>query len=197
MQAATAHVLFNVMGVLLFVAFIPQFAELIRDISPLSDKLSGLKQLAAITPRQIANAHTVFNIFNLLLFIGFTNTLAKIVLKIVPSKPVEIVPETTPKYLDSMYLDHPAMALDRVRLELGRVGEKVNNMIKDSFSTLIVGTKERIGSLRDRDEEIDVLTDAIALYLRNLSTENLIKPQPIYLQSYLGVAAPGNYCGCD
>ncbi len=189
MQAATAHVLFNVMGVLLFVAFIPQFADLIRDISPLSDKLSGLKQLAADTPRQIANAHTVFNIFNLLLFLGFTNTLAKIVLKIVPSKPVEIIPETTPKYLDSMYLDQPAMALDRVRLELGRVGKKVNGMIKDSFPTLIVGTKERIDSLRDRDEDIDVLTDAITLYLRNLSTENLVEPQPVYLQRYLGVSS--------
>lgn len=186
MQAAMAHILFNVGGVLLFVGFIPYFADLIRSISPLAEHLSGIERLAAETPRQIANAHTVFNVFNVLLFLGFTNTLARLVLKIVPPLPPEPVPETQPAYLDKMFLDQPSLALDRVRLELKRVGEKVLGMIKDSFPTLIVGTRERVASLQKRDEEIDALTDAILLYLRKLSTSNLVEPQPAYLQQYLG-----------
>ncbi len=188
MQAATVHVLFNVIGVLLFVGFIPQFADFIRSISPLSETLNGVSLLAADTPRQIANAHTVFNILNLVIFIGFTSTLAKVALKIVPAKPLEALPETIPKFLDEMFLDQPAMALDHVKLELGRVGEKLIGMIKDSYPTLTVGTKERIEDLHKRDKEIDALTDAITLYLRKLSTTNLVEPQPIYLQRYLGVA---------
>ena len=188
MQAATVHVLFNVIGVLLFVGFIPQFADFIRSISPVSETLNGVSLLSADTPRQIANAHTIFNVLNLIIFIGFTTTLAKIALKIVPSKPLEILPGTTPKYLDKMYLDQPAMALDRVKLELGRVGEKLIGMIKDSYPTLTVGTKERIDDLHKRDKEIDALSDAITLYLRKLATANLVEPQPVYLQRYLGVA---------
>ena len=186
MQAAMAHILFNVGGVLLFVGFIPQFADLVRHISPIASELTGIEQLAVETPRQLANAHTVFNIFNLVLFLGFTNTLAGIILRIVPPLPAAPVAESKPIYLDAMFLDQPAMALDRVRLELGRVGEKVLGMIKDSFPTLIVGTGERINSLHQRDEEIDALTDAILLYLRRLSTTNLVEPQPRHLQQYLG-----------
>ena len=188
MQAATVHVLFNVIGVLLFVGFIPQFADFIRSISPVSETLNGVSLLASDTPRQIANAHTIFNVLNLIIFIGFTTTLAKVALKIVPTKPLEILPETLPKYLDEMFLDQPAMALDRVKLELGRVGKKLIGMIKDSYPTLTVGTKERIDDLHKRDKEIDALSDAITLYLRKLATANLVEPQPVYLQRYLGVA---------
>ena len=188
MQAATAHVLFNVIGVLLFVGFIPQFAELVRHLSPVSDHLEGLSKLAADTPRQIANAHTFFNVFNLVLFLGFTNTLARVVLKIVPPLPPEPVPETTPHFLDDYYLDQPAMALERTRLELGRIGEKVIGMIRDSLPTLTVGTRERIHTLQKRDTEIDSLTDAVALYLRKLTTMNLVDPQPTFVHVYFGAA---------
>lgn len=188
MQAATVHVLFNVIGVLLFIAFIPQFADFIRGISPLSENINGVSQLAADTPRQIANAHTVFNVVNLVVFIGFTTTFAKVVLKLVPDKPQVPVSEVLPKYLDKMFLDQPAIALDHVKLELGRLGTKLIGMIKDSYPTLTVGTQERIDDLHKRDKEIDALADAIMLYLRKLSTSNLVEPQPVYLQRYLGVA---------
>jgi phosphate:Na+ symporter len=87
-----------------------------------------------------------------------------------------------------MFLDQPAMAFDRVRLELARVGDKVLVMVKDSFPTLLVGSRERILSLQKRDEEIDALTDAIVLYLRRLATADLVEPQPVYLQQHLGIA---------
>ena len=188
MQAATAHVLFNVIGVLLFVGFIPQYAELVRHLSPVSGDLEGLSQLAADTPRQIANAHTFFNVFNLVLFLGFTNTLAHVVLKIVPPLQPEPVAETEPKFLDSYYLDQPAMALERALLELERIGEKVIEMIRDSLPTLTVGTRERIQALQKRDTEIDSLTDAVALYLRKLTTMDLVDPQPGVVQTYFGAA---------
>lgn len=186
MQAATAHVLFNTIGVVLFVGFIPQYAELVRHVSPVTEGLEGLSQLAADTPRQIANAHTIFNVFNLLLFLGFTNTLARVVLKIVPPLPPEPLPETEPKFLDDYYLKQPAMALERTNLELERIGEKVRAMIRDSLPTLTVGTRERIEALQKRDIEIDSLTDAVTLYLRKLTTMDLVDPQPVFVQTYFG-----------
>ena len=69
---------------LLFVAFIPQFAELIREISPQLTEMAGKDRLAAEVPRQIANAHTVFNVANTILFLGITNSLARLVERLVP-----------------------------------------------------------------------------------------------------------------
>ena len=64
------RIIFNVLGVLVWLAFIPQLADVVRAISPSSDELQGLQQAAADIPRQIANAHTVFNIANLLVVAG-------------------------------------------------------------------------------------------------------------------------------
>jgi len=189
MQAATAHILFNTLGVILFIGFIPQLADFVRQMSPVSEGLSGIELLAADAPRQIANAHTVFNIANLVIFLGFTGVLAKIVLRIVPPLPPVPQPETETKFLDSMYLEQPSMALERVRLELERVGNKVNAMVRDSFPTLLVGTRDRIDALVERDNEVDSLTDALTLYLRELSTRDLVDPQPERLQVYLGVTS--------
>ncbi len=83
-QAAWIHVVFNIGGVLLWMFFIPQFAQLARGISPSANYLEGSARLAADTPRQIANAHTLFNVGNTFLFIWFTGPLAKLVDRIVP-----------------------------------------------------------------------------------------------------------------
>ena len=86
LQAAWAHIFFNVAGVMLWIFFIPEFANTVRAISPVSEQLEGLQRLAADTPRQIANAHTVFNVGNLLLFIWFTGPMGRLVNRIVPKK---------------------------------------------------------------------------------------------------------------
>jgi phosphate:Na+ symporter len=187
-QAAVAHILFNVTGVMLFIGFIPHFAELVRLVSPAAVELSGMQRLAADTPRQLANAHTIFNVFNLLLFLGFTNTLAGVVLRLVPPLPPAPPSETSPIFLDRMFLATPTVAFDRVHLELGRVSEKVLNMIRDSFPCLLVSTRERIVELQQHDQEIDAITDAIVLYLREIASSDLVSPQPIYLQQFLGFA---------
>jgi phosphate:Na+ symporter len=188
LQAATAHTLFNVIGVLLFAGFIPWFAELVRSISPVTEGLQGLEQLAADTPRQIANAHTVFNVINLFIFLGFTNSLASLVLRIVPTRPPAEVKSTEPVYLEDFYLHQPALALDRARMEVGRLGQFALSMVRDSMATLTVGTRERIDSLQQRDLEIDTLHSAIVGYLRKLSSGDLVNPQPRNLYQLLSAA---------
>ncbi len=187
MQAATAHIVFNVVGAMLFIGFIPWLADLSRSLSPVYNNLSGLEKLAAEAPRQIANAHTIFNVINLVLFLGFTNTLAKIVLRLVPPRAEVEVFEVRPKYLDSYYLDQPAIALDRVQLEMGRLGEKTLAMLRDSMPTLTLGTRERINTMHEKGVEVEKLHSLIIAYLRELSMENLVNPQPGNLYRYLSI----------
>ena len=87
LRAAVVHVLFNVAGVALWIAFIDDLALVVTSISPVSEELAGQARLAADTPRQIANAHTIFNIANTLIFIWFATPFARIVQWLVPDRP--------------------------------------------------------------------------------------------------------------
>jgi len=186
LQAAWAHIVFNVLGVLLWIFFIPEFAELVRSLSPVSNGLRGLTQSTVDTPRQIANAHTLFNVANLLLFIWFTGPLARLVERIAPTLPERGAVE--PRYLDDLYLEQPALALDQVRRELGRLGDHVRTMIESSLSAVMTGSTRDATALARADDEVDSLYEEIVHYLGKLSQRELITPQPQQLSDFIGIA---------
>ncbi len=173
MQAALVHVLFNLAGVLIWVAFIDQLAQYVRDLSPAHADLQGAARLAAETPRQIANAHTIFNVANTVLFIWFTGAFAAVARKLVPDKP-EVAPERAqPVYLDEVYLETPAIALDRVRLELVRLGEGVQEMLADAPAALGSGSRDDLQALVEDNADTTRLYEAIVGYLAQLSQVEL------------------------
>jgi len=186
MQAAWVHIVFNVVGVALWVFVVPQFAEFVRAISPVSENLQGVQQLAADTPRQIANAHTIFNVGNLLLFIWFTGPLGRLVDRLVPerAKPAGI----QPLYLNDFFLEHPAMALDQARRELVRLGGLVREMLGRSMEVATTGTQADAQSISKADEDIDEIYGEVIRFLGKLSQKDLIQPQPLQLGRYIGIA---------
>jgi len=111
LRAATVHVLFNILGVLVWLGFITHLANFVSWFSPSHPELMGAERLAAETPRQIANAHTIFNIANTFIFIGFAGQFARFVEWLVPDKPIEEVVLAQPKYLDEELLETPSLAL--------------------------------------------------------------------------------------
>lgn len=186
LQAAWAHVIFNVAGVVLWILFIGPFADAVRAISPVSAELQGLERLAADTPRQIANAHTLFNVGNLVLFIWFATPLARLVQNIAPKPPVP--PEARPKYLDKMYLSTPALALDQVRRELTYLGEVVNSMLQGSMRVATLGSEQDAVMLAEADNKVDAIYENLIRYLGTLSQERLVASQPKELEDFVGIA---------
>jgi len=187
-KAAAVHVVFNLVGVLLLVGFIAPFAELVRAVSPASPELSGAARLAAEVPRQIANAHTIFNIASTLVLIGFAGALGSLVERIVP-RPKAVPPaEGRPVYLDPLYLDQPAVALDRVKLELERMAGMTRGMAEQALPTALSGRDADLNALRERDADVDDLHGAIVSYLGQLSLRDLVEPLPMRVQEYLAVA---------
>jgi phosphate:Na+ symporter len=186
LQAAWAHIVFNVAGVLLWIMFIPQFAEVVRGISPVTETLSGADRLAADLPRQIANAHTLFNVGNLLLFIWFTRPLSRLVNWIVPERPKPAGIQT--RYLDELYLEQPAMALDQVRRELSELGNMVRSMLDRSFHVVTSGTEAEVAELEQKDSDIDVIYAEVIRYLGRLSQKDLVQEQPQQLSHYVSIA---------
>ncbi|MCA9131840.1 MAG: Na/Pi cotransporter family protein, partial [Planctomycetales bacterium] len=144
-QAAWIHVIFNAGGVLLWMFFIPEFAEGVRRISPTAAQADEVARLTLETPRQIANAHTLFNVGNGLLFIWFTGPLARLVDWLVPQRREKL--GIQPLYLDDLYLEQPALALDNVRRELVRLAELNQGMLARALRIVIVGNRDEIAAL--------------------------------------------------
>ena len=187
-QAAMVHVVFNVLGVVIWFFFIPQLASLVSWTSPSYSQLSGMERLAAETPRQIANAHTIFNVSNTVLFTCFTGPLAWLVKRLVPDR-VEAARELSqPRYLDLILLQTPSLAIDNVRLELGRLASNAMRMVNSALSTTLQGNDAQLASLGDLDDDVDSLHAAIITYLGRLSQENLSPKQSKQLQDYLSAA---------
>ncbi len=186
LQAAWAHIIFNVAGVLLWVFFIAQFADVVRSISPVSENLSGIDRMLTDTPRQIANAHTIFNLGNLLVFIWFTGPLSRLLNRIVPPRAVPA--GIKPLYLDALYLEQPALALDQVRRELLRLGEMVGATLAQSLRVVTGGRKEDVDKIILADDNIDTLYADVIRFLGRLSQKDLIRNQPQQLSGFVGIA---------
>ena len=188
-QTALVHVIFNVAGVVLWYAFIPQLATWVTHVAPTAEGLTGLAKAAAETPRQIAHAHTTFNVANTVLFIWFTPLFAWVARTLVPVRPEGAEGRAKPRFLDDLVLDAPALALDRVRLELGRIAQRVVEMVQQAPPAIIGGVSPAdLRRLADMDEDVDALHGAVVSYLGQLSKETMQERESGLLRDYLAIA---------
>jgi phosphate:Na+ symporter len=187
-QAALVHVLFNVLGVVFWFAFIGELAAVVRLISPTATTLEGTARLASETPRQIANAHTIFNVMNTILLIGFATPIATLVQYLVPERPAAEPDRAKPMYLDNNLLETPEMALDRVRLELGWLGAHTLQMVRNALPAVIKGTEHDLADQAAMDDEVDKLYQGIVHYLGRLSRGSLLESQSDQVNDYMAIA---------
>jgi phosphate:Na+ symporter len=178
-QTAAVHIIFNILGALLWIPLIVPLAEGVRLISPLN------------LGRQIAWATTIFNVGNTLIFIWFTRFLIKLVQYLIPER-LLVEPEVVqPKYLDDVLLDTPALALDRVRLELGHLGAYTLRMARRAVPVAGRGTEEDLRTLARMDDDVDILHEAIIQYLGRLSQAS--EPAPQLKEQAADYLAAANY----
>jgi len=184
-RVALAHVMFKVTGVILFIFWIPWFADMIRAISP-SSEAEGIAQLSAVVPRQIANAHTIFNVGLAFAFIPFTGFFAKIILRIFPD--VEDTRDLTIAtwHLDDSAVETPSLALDLARSEVARMA-KITNRMLDSFIHPFLSNDPGMDKIHPqltvmegiemREKKLDFLDQKIKNYLLLIGQEELSDTQ--------------------
>jgi len=173
MRTAIVHILFNIAGVLLWIAFIDELAAAVVAISPKADQLAGVERMAAEAPRQIANAHTVFNVANAAIFIWFTAPIIWLVRKIVPERPGGEEDEIQAKYLDRELLNAPSLAIETVRPEIRRMGKRVARMLDLVPHLIAQGGRGQFRQIHALDDEVDLLHGYIITFLGEISREQL------------------------
>ncbi len=187
-RTALVHVLFNIAGVVIWIGFVPELANLVRAISPTSEHLAGAARAAADAPRQVANAHTIFNVVNTVLFIGFTTQIARFVEWLIPDRPLTRDERFVPRYLDEQLLGTPSIALDAARHEIVRLGGQVREMLDAVIPTATSGTRLQLQQLEAMDRSVDALHRAIIGYLRKVSLSNLSADQSELLIALINIA---------
>jgi phosphate:Na+ symporter len=167
-RAAGAHVLFNVLGVIVWLPLIGLLAQLATAASPAHPELVGAARMAEEVPRQIANAHTIFNVTNTIVFIWFTGLFARAVEKLVPDRVVVTKEIIAPKFLDDAML-----AMRAARFEGHRLSEIALQMVDQVGPAIKSRDVRQFAELEKMDDQISVLKEKIMEYLGEIYKQEL------------------------
>lgn len=160
-RAAVVHLMFNVIGTLIFAIFLA------------GPTVSIVTRIGSDSARQLANAHTFFNITNTLMLLPFAGLLVKLAQRFVPG---EVEPEdntSASKYLDERILETPSIALGQVIKETLHMG----NMAKESYVNAMDGfVNNDLAKAQETfrlEKQINLLESEIMEYLIKLSNSNV------------------------
>ena len=150
-RVALAHVLFKVVGVIIFIFWIPGFADLIRALAV---------KFNSNTARQIANAHTIFNVSLGVIFIPFTAFFASLIMKLLPDKEGEASIKLATWHLDESTISSPALAIDLARAEISLMAKTLGRMLR-AIIIPFMSDERFIRKERLSREEIELLINEI------------------------------------
>lgn len=156
--AALMHLLFNVIGTVIFsVGAILYFEVLNTDIGA-----------GVITQTQISMVHTAFNIGTTVLLFPVSNWIIKLAKKI---GRVEVDEQDRSRVLlDDRILETPAIALQSVVNEVERMGQIVLESMEAAKTVLFTQKEEEIQFLKEEESTVDRLSAGITNYAIKLSS---------------------------
>ncbi len=161
-RAAVAHLLFNVIGVIITLPLIPLYTKVVLLTS-------------VDIPRQVANMHTLFNVFNALIFLPFIPLYALLIKKMVPGE--DIVITRGPKYIEKHLLKTPSVALSAAIKEMKRMAELAQEMINDAMEGFYENKRSSLEKVMPKERAVDDLQTAITNYLVELTQLELSEEQ--------------------
>jgi phosphate:Na+ symporter len=153
-RAAVVHLIFNLVGAVIFLFLLPVVVRYITYTS--SDVV-----------RQVANAHTIFNVTNTIIqfpAIGFLYYLSK---RLVPGE--DFIIERGTKFIDKRLMETPAIAVGQAQKEAVRMGRIVSEAMDDALEGLIHENETAIANVKKREEVINELEKEIIDFLIPLS----------------------------
>ncbi len=188
-QAARAHLIFNLIGVIWILIL---FNPVLSIIDKLSISLNGgspLKDSFAI-PVALSIFHSFFNISNAFILVWFVPQIIKIVEKMVPIKKDDDE-EFRLKFIPSGYMSAGELAIEPAKKEIETFSRRILKMF-DMIPDLIK-TKEdkKYKEIYDRIIKYEEITDRmeveIANYLTKASEHDLSHRASLYISSMLRI----------
>ncbi|KOO48032.1 Na/Pi cotransporter family protein [Viridibacillus arvi] len=162
-RAAATHVLFNVVGSIIFLLVLGLFTnymEWVTGILGLEPKM------------QIAFAHGTFNVVNTLIQLPLIGVWAYVVTKLIPGE--DTIVEYKPKYLDySLITKSPGIALGQAKQEVVRMGDFSVQGLSSAMDYLKTLDVKQASTAAQLEEAINNLDQKTTDYLVSLSKQSL------------------------
>lgn len=163
-RVAVAHLVFNIVGVLLVLPFIDiAVVPWIRSISPHDIQ------------RQIANFNTFFNVASTLVAIPFTAYFVKFIKWMVPGEEKTI--SYGPRFINVKLMATPSLALEQATQEIVRMLDIAKGMVVMTRNILYKKDRSLISSVQDDESTVDSLQMSITKYLTTLTQKSLSEDQ--------------------
>lgn len=161
-RAAMIHLLFNVIGSIIFF--------IIMICWPDMNRLTFEAWFPNNPGTQIAMFHTFFNVISTILFLPFTNGLVKLSeLLVRPRKKKQAEEEETSSRLDKRLLPTPALAVDSATQEAAAALEKAVLSLKTAVEGFIEQDTARTEKVTAMNSEVDECIGRIDAYLVQVS----------------------------
>lgn len=159
-RVATSHVLFNLIGSIIFVILMDLFIKLVLFVSPEGD-----------ISRQIANAHTAFNVLNTLLFLPFASKFIDFVKLVLPGD--DGVISRKPLYLDANMLGTPSIAMALAKKEVVRMGGMAWHNVDLALGAIEDKDNKKITYVLEHEPVIDNLEEEVTKYLTEMTEQEM------------------------
>ncbi|MCP3764245.1 Na/Pi cotransporter family protein [Domibacillus sp. A3M-37] len=162
-RAAATHVLFNIIGTVIFLIILPLYTAFI----------SYLQQLMGLNPEMtIAFAHGTFNVTNTFIQLPFVAVLAMIVTKLIPGEDSFI--EYKPKHLDPIFIEQSSsIALSQAKEEVVRMGDYAIKAMEETHQYLKTKHQKHASTAEQLEEAIDNLDQKITDYLVKVGSKQM------------------------
>ncbi|AKG72946.1 Na/Pi cotransporter family protein [Salinicoccus halodurans] len=158
-RAAMVHVMFNLIGAVVFIIIMPLF---VRYVEFLQGALSLNPEMT------IAFAHGSFNITNTLMQLPFIFAMAWLVTKIIPGK--DFSEEFQPNQLDPLLLKNsPGIALQGAQNEVKNLGNLTLSILDDAQNFSNTGDNKKYKEIKEKINVVETLQDSIKKYLIDAS----------------------------
>lgn len=162
-RAAATHVLFNVVGSVIFLILLVPFTLYIEWISGVLDLESKM---------QIAFAHGSFNVANTIIQFPLIGAWAYLVTKLIPGDDVSI--EYKPKHLDVNFIEQsPSIAIGQAKEEILRMGALSIQGLEKTYAYLKTKSKRDSDLAYQVEDALNNLDQKITDYLVKISSQPL------------------------
>lgn len=165
-RAALIHLLFNVIGtVIFFVAFL-----FIGDWF-----VNAVGSISGDNGRFVANSHTIIKIVQVLMLSPFSNLIVKMTYVLVPGEDVKVSyrESYTLKYIGNKVVFNPATAVVEVVKELERMADLAGENLNRAMNALITLDQEDIDEVYEVEKNINFLNKAITGYMVKINQTTL------------------------
>ena len=182
-RASFLHLIFNVSGVVVFVALGLGLSAATQGRITFGTIFSGLFPHAPQT--QLAMFHTVFNLLTVIVVFPLTDMLVSFVVRLVPDTEAdkqegkEFVPHMF--FINDYMLNMPAVAVQQVRNEIGNMAAIAHRNFAMSCDIVCTQDFSNIERFRENELELNYLQRELVLFLVKLSNSKINASDHAYL----------------